>query len=75
MLLYGKECASRLAFKVTGSIKESQRVSGCALVMRELLRQQLRRRKLSGLPKPGHKIDSHVSTVKIRVRVEQMSLQ
>jgi len=75
MLLYGKEYASGLAFKVTGKIKESQRVSGCALVVRELFRQQLRRRKLSRLTKPGHKIDSNVGAIEIPARVEQMSLQ
>ena len=75
MLLYGKECASGLAFKVTGKIRESQRGSGSALVVRELPGQQLRRRKLSRLAKPGHEIDPDVGTVEIAGGVEQMSLE
>src|SRR5687767_13772466 len=70
-----KGCTSRLAFKVTGKLKESQRVSGFALVVAQLFRQLLRRGELPGLAEPQHEIDPHVSAIEISIGVEQMRLE
>ena len=68
----GKGCTSRLAFKVTGKLKESQRAPRLALVMAQLLRQLFRRGKLAGFAEPGDEIDADVRAIKIAGGVEQV---
>src|ERR1700693_3963701 len=71
----GKRCTSRLAFKVTGKLKESRRVPGVALIVAQLLRQLLRRGELAGLAKPHDEVDPHLHPVEISARVEQMRFE
>src|SRR3954463_9336900 len=70
-----ESCTFGLAFKVTGHPNESQRISGVALVLRELCHQLVRRLELPCRTQSRHEIDSHLSSIKIAARVEQMHLE
>src|ERR1700682_2247298 len=71
----GKRCTSRLAFKVTGKLKESQRVPGVALIVSQLLRQLPSRGEFAGLAKPHDEIDPDVRAVNVFTAVEQMRFE